>query len=229
MVGKTKRRGKETAVEEEQPEDGSIQPEMSHNPELSTKKIIQINEKSGDKQSSKDEGSVSRVDKNWGNFDLKKMEGMNCKLEFIEPAIVNDKALAKVSKDEFQEVIDYWRSSLICYILGANPPFYVVNGYLRRIWGQHGVDKVEDEFGIVQEQKVRCEWLPVQCSQCKGYGHETGNCRKVMAKHWLQKLTKTDGEASKENEKMTSKLSDMEVKGASDVDNNHIQAEKGSQ
>ncbi|CAI9089799.1 OLC1v1024434C1 [Oldenlandia corymbosa var. corymbosa] len=42
----------------------------------------------------------------------------------------------------------------------------------------------EDEFGIIQVQKVRCEWLPVKCQQCKGFGHEMAHCRKIVIKVW---------------------------------------------
>ena len=29
-----------------------------------------------------------------------------------------------------------------CYVVGANPPFPVMGGYLRRIWAKKGIDKI---------------------------------------------------------------------------------------
>ena len=44
--------------------------------------------------------------------------------------------------EDVQEEIDYCNSSLICYVLGANPPFPIIDGFLRRIWTKKGVDKI---------------------------------------------------------------------------------------
>lgn len=47
----------------------------------------------------------------------------------------------------------FWNSSVICYIIGASPPLYIMEGYIRRIWRNHNVDKVallENGFYIVR-------------------------------------------------------------------------------
>lgn len=38
-----------------------------------------------------------------------------------------------IDGDDIQEV-EYWSSAVICYVLGANPPLNVMDGYFRRIW-----------------------------------------------------------------------------------------------
>ncbi|XP_074266553.1 uncharacterized protein LOC141589828 [Silene latifolia] len=38
--------------------------------------------------------------------------------------------------------INYWSSSLYGYIMGTNPPWNVVSGYLKRIWKDYDVDKI---------------------------------------------------------------------------------------
>ncbi|CAI9089593.1 OLC1v1024188C1 [Oldenlandia corymbosa var. corymbosa] len=67
------------------------------------------------------------------NFDPKKLRGEEWKLEFIESNVINEKVIAKVHKEEMQDVVEYWKLSVLCYILGSKPPFYVVNGFLRRL------------------------------------------------------------------------------------------------
>lgn len=50
--------------------------------------------------------------------------------------------LIKIEIEDIQSEIDYWNSALYCYVVGANPPDHVREGYIRRIWRDHGVDKV---------------------------------------------------------------------------------------
>lgn len=33
-------------------------------------------------------------------------------------------------------------SAVVCYVLGANPPLSVMEGYFKRIWGKLGLDKI---------------------------------------------------------------------------------------
>lgn len=47
-----------------------------------------------------------------------------------------------MSEADIQDEIEFWNSSIICYVLGANPPIYVIDGFIRRIWKNLGVDKV---------------------------------------------------------------------------------------
>ncbi|KAL2933902.1 Rho-related protein racH [Bienertia sinuspersici] len=43
--------------------------------------------------------------------------------------------------DDVVDKINYWSSTVVCYVLGANAPFSVMNGYCQRIWGKNGLDK----------------------------------------------------------------------------------------
>lgn len=39
----------------------------------------------------------------------------------------------KIDECDIQSEIDYWNSTLICYVIGANPPPYVMEGHVRGI------------------------------------------------------------------------------------------------
>ncbi|XP_062119050.1 uncharacterized protein LOC133832762 [Humulus lupulus] len=56
--------------------------------------------------------------------------------------------------------------------ISDNPPFtiYFVN-----------------ERGQVQEQFVEYEWLPIKCNNCKGYGHNMAECKKIDSNRWVKK------------------------------------------
>uniref|UniRef100_A0A803P5S5 DUF4283 domain-containing protein n=1 Tax=Cannabis sativa TaxID=3483 RepID=A0A803P5S5_CANSA len=45
----------------------------------------------------------------------------------------------KITNDDIQEEVDFWKPSIVCYVLGANPPLAVFEGFVRRMW----TDKVE--------------------------------------------------------------------------------------
>ncbi|KAL2930930.1 adenylate kinase [Bienertia sinuspersici] len=48
----------------------------------------------------------------------------------------------QITLDDVQPELDYWQSSIVTFVLGANPPVSVMDGFIRRIWSKHGVDKV---------------------------------------------------------------------------------------
>ncbi|XP_048496392.1 uncharacterized protein LOC125495654 [Beta vulgaris subsp. vulgaris] len=50
--------------------------------------------------------------------------------------------MLKISAEEIQPEIDYWKSAIVCYILGVKPPFRIVDGFIRRVWGKYGIDRV---------------------------------------------------------------------------------------
>ncbi|XP_074267046.1 uncharacterized protein LOC141590348 [Silene latifolia] len=50
--------------------------------------------------------------------------------------------LLQFSAEEVKEELDYWKNSIYCFILGAYPLWDIVEGYIRRLWINHKVDKL---------------------------------------------------------------------------------------
>ncbi|XP_074313343.1 uncharacterized protein LOC141648515 [Silene latifolia] len=48
----------------------------------------------------------------------------------------------RLMKEDVAGEISYWSSSIYCFILGANPPRNVINGFVKRVWAANGVDRV---------------------------------------------------------------------------------------
>ncbi|KAJ8421816.1 hypothetical protein Cgig2_023809 [Carnegiea gigantea] len=63
-------------------------------------------------------------------------------LKFIPASIVNGEKIAKIEIDDVVSVVAYWQNAVLCLVLGAYPPFNVVDGFIRRIWKQYVINKV---------------------------------------------------------------------------------------
>lgn len=50
--------------------------------------------------------------------------------------------IVTIESDDIQDEVEYWSSAIVCYVLGANPPLSVMDGYFRRIWGKLGINKI---------------------------------------------------------------------------------------
>ncbi|XP_074304794.1 uncharacterized protein LOC141639619 [Silene latifolia] len=50
--------------------------------------------------------------------------------------------LLQFTTDEVKVEMDYWQNSVYCFILGVNPPWEIVEGFIRRLWLNHQVDKL---------------------------------------------------------------------------------------
>ncbi|CAI9105579.1 OLC1v1004527C1 [Oldenlandia corymbosa var. corymbosa] len=53
-----------------------------------------------------------------------------------------DARVAKICPQKVEVEAEYWASSVISHVLGAHPPYRVMNAFYRHLWGHLGVDKV---------------------------------------------------------------------------------------
>ncbi|XP_074314256.1 uncharacterized protein LOC141649465 [Silene latifolia] len=54
----------------------------------------------------------------------------------------HDEGLLQFSKEDTQDEVEYWNNAIYCFFLEANSPWEILNGFLRRIWSKHSIDKV---------------------------------------------------------------------------------------
>lgn len=50
--------------------------------------------------------------------------------------------MVKIELEDIQSMIDFWSLSVVCYVIGADPPVHVMDGFVRRIWKNKGIDRV---------------------------------------------------------------------------------------
>lgn len=60
--------------------------------------------------------------------------------EVAPSVVIMNRNVIKIDVEDEQPEVDFWNFSLICYIIGGNPPLIVMNGYIRRLWSNKGVD-----------------------------------------------------------------------------------------
>lgn len=54
------------------------------------------------------------------------------KLEFVNPTTMGGQKTVEIEDDDIVTEIEYWSNAIVCYLLGAHPPFAVLNGYIQR-------------------------------------------------------------------------------------------------
>ncbi|KAL9236027.1 hypothetical protein vseg_010740 [Gypsophila vaccaria] len=50
--------------------------------------------------------------------------------------------MMQLEQEDVEEEIEYWKQAVVCFILGANPPWEVIEGFIRRIWSKYNIDKI---------------------------------------------------------------------------------------
>lgn len=50
--------------------------------------------------------------------------------------------LINITFDDIANEVSLWKSSVVCFVLGANPPLHIIEGYACRIWKDLGIDKI---------------------------------------------------------------------------------------
>ncbi|XP_074293233.1 uncharacterized protein LOC141620200 [Silene latifolia] len=53
-----------------------------------------------------------------------------------------DDDMLQIQSEDVEEEVVYWNQAVLCYILGANPPWEVIEGFIRRIWTKYNIDKI---------------------------------------------------------------------------------------
>lgn len=62
--------------------------------------------------------------------------------EDVDLTVNNDDEMIRITDEDIKPELEYWKPALICYILGVKLPFRIIDGFIRRVWGKYGVDKV---------------------------------------------------------------------------------------
>lgn len=77
----------------------------------------------------------------WKSFNIDKRRGRS-KLSYIAPRVENGLEYFVVEEEDVRAEVEYWSNSVVCYVMGFNPPYPVRAGFLCRIWWHCKIDKI---------------------------------------------------------------------------------------
>lgn len=85
---------------------------------------------------------VSPSNNVWDSSDIDKICGVGKKLSYVALKSEGGIENCVIELGDVQEDLAYWKLSVVCYVIGANPPYAVVAGFLRRVWKGYPIDKI---------------------------------------------------------------------------------------
>lgn len=88
------------------------------------------------------EGESPKVGNVWVSWNVVRLCAPSKRVVFFTLEVQNGEVFARLSMPDVQKEVQYWSNAVVVYVLGANPPFLVMNGYLRRIWKEYSIDKI---------------------------------------------------------------------------------------
>ena len=56
-------------------------------------------------------------------------------LEFIPAIEINGTKCDQLNAEDSEDEVVFMQNAVLCCVLGANPPYEVIAGYVNRIWG----------------------------------------------------------------------------------------------
>ncbi|PHU04973.1 hypothetical protein BC332_25795 [Capsicum chinense] len=78
----------------------------------------------------------------WEKFDITTVNNACFKLDYIKTYKAREITMVEIHDDDIKSETNYWKHSIICYVLGAYSPFSVLNRYVQRKYGKLGINKV---------------------------------------------------------------------------------------
>ncbi|XP_074305966.1 uncharacterized protein LOC141641194 [Silene latifolia] len=99
--------------------------------------------------------------------------------------------MLQLQNEDVEEEVEYWKQSVICFILGANPPWEIVEGFIRRIWTKFNIDKISFlPNGIFL---VRFKTMEMK-EKVLASGHYLFDNKPMIVKAWEKDLEMKKGE-----------------------------------
>lgn len=87
-------------------------------------------------------GQTGKRNSIWDEFGITKLSNVGFKLEYIQPKLYGESRVSTIELEDISSEIEYWQNAIVCYVLGVHPLFTVIQGYIKKLWAKHGINKI---------------------------------------------------------------------------------------
>ncbi|XP_074299069.1 uncharacterized protein LOC141630092 [Silene latifolia] len=94
--------------------------------------------------------------------------------------------IVHITTEDVSNELEYWKQAIYGFVLGANPPMAILEGYIRRIWHKHTIDKIS--FMPNGVFLVRFQTKEMQEQVLKA-GHYLFDSKPVIIKPWKEDIS----------------------------------------
>ncbi|XP_062074986.1 uncharacterized protein LOC133778993 [Humulus lupulus] len=122
--------------------------DVFHDPceELELERGVELNRSSPKAASWAEEAEGSEFQRSakdvWSKFKWNQVLTPSTRLNYTAPLKMGDQFVAQLYMEEVETEASFWKNAIVCIVLGANPPFRAFEGFVKRIWGNLGVDMI---------------------------------------------------------------------------------------
>ncbi|XP_074290689.1 uncharacterized protein LOC141617395 [Silene latifolia] len=95
--------------------------------------------------------------------------------------------------EDVQEEVEYWQQAVYGFIVGANPPWQILEGFLKRIWSKYNIDKIS--FLPNGVFIARFQTIEMQQAVLKS-GHFLFDNKPMIIKPWVPDIELTKEEVN---------------------------------
>ncbi|XP_074266789.1 uncharacterized protein LOC141590074 [Silene latifolia] len=88
----------------------------------------------------------------------------------------------QLTDSDVKDELEYWSTTVYCYVLGANPPFKVLDGFVKRIWGYTEIEKISFHSNGIFLVRFKTEAMKMRVLQA---GPVFFDNKPVVVKEWL--------------------------------------------
>uniref|UniRef100_A0A3Q7JC24 DUF4283 domain-containing protein n=1 Tax=Solanum lycopersicum TaxID=4081 RepID=A0A3Q7JC24_SOLLC len=78
----------------------------------------------------------------WDTFCISKLAKVGFKLDYAASKKHGKGSIMGINLEDIESIVNYWNNVVVYYVLGAHPPFTVINECIQRIWAKYGWNKV---------------------------------------------------------------------------------------
>ncbi|XP_074304878.1 uncharacterized protein LOC141639720 [Silene latifolia] len=86
-----------------------------------------------------------------------------------------------LSNSDVESELKFWSTAVYCYVLGANPPFKVIDGFVKRVWGYTDYDQLSFNSNGTFQVRFKTEEMKLRVLQSRPVFF---NNKPVIVKEW---------------------------------------------